>query len=311
MGQAVVIGGAGFLGKAVAQELIRRGRDVTSFDRSECGVDGVRSAVGDIADAHALTEVMAGVDEVYHLAGMLGTTELNDDLRRSVEVNIFGSLNVFEAAIRQRVPRVFNASKVHLWLNAYTVTKHAAEQLGRLLAHQSATRICSLRFLNIYGCGQKLAPVRKVLPTFAAQALRGLPIEVYGNGRQMIDMLYVDDAARLAVDFLESGYVDRALDCGSGVGMTVEALARAVNSFYGNDAGIEHVRMRPGETTTELQAVADMADYRSVVGPFTLSDPDTSLRITLEWYATLDAHEIDAALTFHGLAKPFDGSWRC
>jgi nucleoside-diphosphate-sugar epimerase len=309
---SVVIGGGGFLGRAIVGALLERGRSVIAFDRKPAGhseLSGVHVVSGDITDRACLDELFDGADEVYHLAGALGTTELDSELRNSIHTNVLGSLNVFEAAIDHHVPRVFFASKVHIWLNAYTITKHAAEQIGRLLAQRHPTRICSLRYLNLYGPGQKLYPVRKVLPTFAAQAMRGLPIQVFGDGEQLIDMLFVDDAARMTIDFLESGFVDRAIDCGSGVGMTVNELARRTNEFFSSDAGIQHVPMRRGEVVTTRQAVADVRDFEAFVGPVRLTDWDLAFKTTLEWYRDLDDHVIDAALSFHGLAQPFDGSW--
>ena len=309
---ALVIGSAGFLGRAVVAELNTRGRHVIAFDRTSVDSrhgDRVTYVVGDIVDRSSVDAVMAGVDEVYHLAGALGTSELDDQLRRSIDLNIMGSLNVFESAIRHHVPKVFFASKVHIWLNAYTITKHATEQIARLLTQQHPTRICSLRYLNLFGPEQKLYPVRKVLPTFALQALRELPIQVYGDGEQLMDMLYVDDAARMTVDYLDAGYVDRAADCGTGQGMSVNDLAERTNAYFGNSAGIEHVRLRKGEVRTEAQAVADMSLYTKIVGSVDLTDWESAFHSTLRWYAELDSHEIDAALNFHGLAHPFDGSW--
>lgn len=308
---AVVIGSGGFLGRAVVRELVGRGRDVLALDRTPIRhvTPGVRFVTGDVTDRSSLDAVFDGADEVYHLAGALGTSELDDRLRQSIHTNVLGSLNVFEAAIDHHVPRVFFASKVHIWLNAYTITKHAAEQIGRLMSHHHPTRICSLRYLNLFGPAQKLYPVRKVLPTFAIQAMRGLPIQVFGDGEQLVDMLYVDDAARMTVDFLDVGFVDHAVDCGSGIGMTVEALAERTNEFFGNRAGIQHVPMRRGEVRTTQQAVADTRELHELVGPSGLTDWEVAFTSTLEWYRQLDAHEIDAALSYHGLAQPFDGRW--
>ncbi|WP_319436684.1 NAD(P)-dependent oxidoreductase [Mycobacterium sp. RTGN5] len=309
---AVVIGSSGFLGRALVDELCSRGRSVVACDRKRPDHgehDNVRPVIIDITDRASLDAVVDGADEVYHLAGQLGTSELDDQLHQSITTNIIGSLNVFEAAIAQHVPRVFFASKVHIWLNAYTITKHAAEQIGRLLSQQHPTRICSLRYLNLFGPAQKLYPVRKVLPTFAIQAMRGLPIQVFGDGEQLIDMLYVGDAARITVDFLDVGFVDHAVDCGSGVAMSVNELAERTNAYFGNMAGIQHVPMRKGEVRTTRQAVAEPHTLEKLLGPTQLTDWDVAFGTTLAWYGALDSHTVDAALSFHGLAHPFDGTW--
>lgn len=310
--RSVVLGSSGFIGSSVVDELVARGHDVLAVDRSAPFVartEPVTRAQGDVRDRDALRELFDGADAVYHFAASLGTSELDSELRASVETNVIGALNVFEAAVAAHVPRVFFASKAHVWLNAYTITKHTAEQMARLFSHQHPVRICALRYFNVFGPGQKLAPVRKVLPTFAAQAMRGLPIQVYGDGEQTVDMLYVHDAARITVDYLDAGYVDRALDCGTGVPMTVNDLATAVNEHFGNGAGIEHALMRKGETPG-TRLVADPGPLVDQIGPLPLTDWSEALKTSLEYYAQLDPHAIDAALSFHALAQPFDGSWR-
>jgi nucleoside-diphosphate-sugar epimerase len=312
--RSIVIGGSGFLGRPLIDELAARQRDVVVVDRrpphpgDDPAPATIQYVAGDIRDPSTLRAAFEGADEVYHLAGDLGTSELDARIRGSIENNIIGSLNVFESALAARVPRVFFASKVHVWLNAYTVTKHCAEQLGRLITQQHPVRICSLRYLNLFGPGQKLYPVRKVLPTFAIQALRGLPIQIYGDGRQTVDMLYVGDAARLTVDYLEAGYTDRAVDCGTGVATTVLDVAGAVNQYFGNDAGVEFVPMRRGETPGSA-VVADTSMLTEILGPLDFTPFDVALKETLRSYADLDPHDVDAALAFHGLAQLADGSW--
>ena len=120
-----------------------------------------------------LRERFGGVDEVFHLAGKLGTAELDDTPTAAVEVNVLGSINVFEAAVSTGVSRVFHASKPNVWLNTYSITKHAAEKFAEMYDKAEAcdTLFRSLRYFNAYGPRQARGPVRKLMPTFVAQAL--------------------------------------------------------------------------------------------------------------------------------------------
>jgi UDP-glucose 4-epimerase len=201
------------------------------------------------------------------------------------------------------------ASKPSVWLNTYTFTKHTAEKMANLMTRYHPVKITVLRLLNIYGPGQKLYPVRKILPTFAAKALRGLPLEVYGDGMQTVDMLYSKDAARLIVAAMRGKFNPNAMDCGTGVEMTIREVAESVNRYYGNTAGIRCVAMRKGETPGTRLVAADTRDLVNAVGSLDLTPYQEALGHSLEYYKSLDAHEIDAALNFHGISQTFDMSW--
>jgi UDP-glucose 4-epimerase len=306
MRRAVVVGGSGFIGGEVVSALLAAGDEVVVFDRSvsqgrvdaRFGRHAARAVRGDIGDPEALRAAFARADEVYHLAGALGTSELDAQLRHAVEANVIGAVNVFEAAARAGVTTVFLASKPNVWLNAYSITKHAAEQLAQLVAERDGVRVCALRFFNAYGPRQSLRPVRKIVPTFAAQALRGQPLGVFGDGEQTVDMILAADAGRLAVELVRSGHAGPPIDCGRGVAMTVNEVAAAVNAYLGNRAGVTHLPMRPGETPG-TRLVADVAPLRAAVGEPRFAPWEESLAATLDWYARLDPREIDAAVAEH------------
>src|ERR1700761_8777037 len=199
--KAVVIGGLGFIGSEVVRVLLSKGVDVTVGDKLQAsrrcdelfGRGAVRSVQVDILDAPSLRRLTEGVDRVYHLAGKLGTSELDENAVEGIHVNIVGAVNVFAACVENRVPRVFYPSKPNVWLNTYTITKVAAEQFAQLYSTVGSTVICSLPYFNAYGPGQKTAPVRKIVPSFAERAMLGLPIEIFGSGNQVIDMIYSKD----------------------------------------------------------------------------------------------------------------------
>lgn len=303
--RVVVVGGQGFLGGAIAQELVNRGDSVVVLDKAadedacadQFGVGAVELVRGDITRPDDLYDAFRGADEVYHLAGVLGTSELEDSVLEAVEGNIVGSINVFAAALRADVPTVFFPSKPNVWLNTYTITKFAAEQFAQLYAAQHAIRIPSLRYFNAYGPRQSLSPIRKLVPAFAVQALRGSPLSIYGDGAQTVDLIYAPDLARCTVDFTRSGYAGEAVDCGRGLGVSVLDVAQWVNDFVENKGGVRHLPMRRGESpATEL--VASTTVLEQTIGGLEFADFDESLAETVRWYATRsDAELAQAAAT--------------
>ena len=85
-----------------------------------------------ILDAQSLRASTVGADRVYHLAGKLGTSELDDEVLAGIQINIIGAVNVFAASIENCVPVVFYPSKPDVWLNTYTITKFASKQFAQL-----------------------------------------------------------------------------------------------------------------------------------------------------------------------------------
>ena len=302
--KVVVTGGNGFIGTAIVLELLRRSSEVVVLDTAAVPrhLDGhardVTYIQGSILDKESLRTAFRGAAEVYHLAGKLGTSELDDNVEMAVTVNVIGAVNVFDAAVAARVERVFYPVKPNVWLNAYSITKYASEQFAQLYNQSGRVKICSLRYFNAFGPRQATVPIRKILPAFAVHALRGLPIEVYGNGEQTVDMVYAPDLAAMTVGFTRTAYAGEALDCGSGVGISVNEVARTVNEYLGNPAGVRHVAMRRGETPNTT-LVANNRRLLDLLGGFTFSKWEETLGTTLDWYASRDSNEIDRAVAFH------------
>jgi UDP-glucose 4-epimerase len=126
---------------------------------------------------------------------------------------------------------------------------------------ERGTVVNSVRCVNAYGPGQRAAPpfapgrVRKITPAFICRALSGMPIEVYGDGEQVSDMLYVGDLARVLVAALElavAGTVaPRVIEAGpikhTRVQFVAELVRDLARQYTGTTVPIEHLPMRPGE----------------------------------------------------------------
>ena len=289
--KAIVVGGQGFLGAAVVRELLARNDSVIVIDRcasqSACdtlfGKAAVEACVADIASRDSLRDAFRRADEVYHFAGRLGTSELDDDIRAAIDANITGAVNVLDAALAAGVPRVFYPSKPNVWLNTYTITKVAAEQFVELYRTRGL-QTTTLRYFNAYGRGQAAGPVRKIIPTFALQAVRGEPLSIYGDGEQTVDMIHASDIARITVDLTRCARLERPVDVGRGIPLTVNQVAADVLAHFGGGAGVVHLPMRVGETP-RTTLVADIAPIQQLLGDIVFADWRDSLAMTLDWYA--------------------------
>lgn len=262
MNNVLVTGGRGFIGRYVVDELKRRGFGVHILDRRQYPGEqfGELSVFGDIKDATLVTDAVSHVDGIIHLAGVLGTQETITNPRPAAETNILGGINVIEAAAQYDIPLV-NIAVGNFWMdNTYSITKNTVERLVRMTAKYRDKSMVSVRALNAYGPYQvPVAPygpsrVRKIMPSFACRALSGEPIEIYGDGSQVMDMIYVKDVAAILVTVLEaldSGSVVDDIEAGTGNPTTVNDIAdevvSAVHAIADKTATVEHLPMRPGE----------------------------------------------------------------
>jgi UDP-glucose 4-epimerase len=264
--KVLVTGGAGFIGSHVVDQLKSSGFTPVIFDRRKESA----SFLGDILNPTDVTEGMAHVDGFIHLAGILGTQETIQNPRPAIETNILGSLNILEAAAQYRVPGVCIGIGNHFMNNTYSISKSTVERLVHMYNAERGTRINIVRPMNAYGPRQTAsAPygsskVRKIAPALICRALRGHPLELYGGGSQISDMVYVQDVATAMVNALKAAMsdkvFDRVVEIGPADHLTVREIAEVVLQVTGSDSEIIALPMRPGEQPGATVA----ADYKTL-----------------------------------------------
>ena len=267
--RVLVTGGSGFIGGHVRDRLAADGHDPVIFDRHQhAGRDVI---LGDVRDATAVTEAVAHCEGVIHLAGVLGTAETITNPRPAAETNILGALNVLEACAQYGVPLVNIAVGNWFEYSTYSVTKNAAERFAGMYRRYRGLPVASVRAFNAYGPGQSVAApwgtsrVRKIIPSFIMRALHGVPVEVYGDGSQVMDMIYVTDVAGKLVSALEglaAGDVpEEPLEAGTGRPTTVAQVAEMtcaeVERQTGSTSPVTFLPMRPGETPGSVVLAKD------------------------------------------------------
>lgn len=295
MSKIIITGGNGFIGKAAVPELYRRGYEPVIFDRVK--YPDHESILGDIRDATAVTEAVAHADGVIHLAGVLGTSEAISNPLPAAETNILGGLNVLQACAQYKIPLVNIAVGNYFETSTYPITKNAMESFTRMYAKYRDTPACSVRAFNAYGPGQSVAhpygssQVRKIIPSFIARALHGEPIEIYGDGSQVMDMIYITDVARCLVQALENGPSGGVTYlAGTGRRTTVAEIAAAVGAEIWRETGhlapVKNLPMRPGETPGS-EVLADPEEVRKLLDPDSFVKLEDGLHEAVVYYREL------------------------
>lgn len=301
-----VTGGQGFIGSWVRRELMRRGYGVAIFDRylHTPRADNEGFFAGDVEDAHAVTEFAAHVDGIIHLAAVLGTQETINNPRPSAVTNIMGGLNVFEAAAQYRLPVVY-AGVGNAWMRdhatgSYTISKTCVEDYSRMYNAYRGGKISVVRPVNAYGPGQSIAApygsskVRKIMPAFICRALTNTPIEVYGDGEQVSDCVFVGDVAATFVTALEHtnehGPLLQPAEVGPLASSTVNGIAeliswRAAAAVGSTPVDVIHLPMRPGEVPGAVVR-ADTTTLEPLgIDPGNFVSLADGVRQTVDWYA--------------------------
>lgn len=309
--KVVVTGAHGFIGRYVVSELMSRGHDVLSFDHHQhhalfrdYSLDRtdrhMEVFLGDVRDDVQVTEAFAHADAFIHLAAVLGTQETIRNPRPAALSNLMGGLNVLEAAAQYGLPGVYICVGNHWMNNTYSITKTMIERFVKMFNKERKTAINCVRVVNAYGPRQSVAApfgtskVRKITPAFVCRALSGQPIEVYGDGEQISDMVFVGDVARTLVASLEvaaSGTVlDTVVEVGPIESHTVNEVAGLVASQAAMVTGADpvevvHLPMRPGEVAGDI--VTANSDTLNLVGihPRELVSLERGMEMTIDWYA--------------------------
>jgi UDP-glucose 4-epimerase len=263
-----ITGGAGFIGTATVEAARAAGHDVQLFDRTE-GHD----ILGDLSG-------LAGADHVIHLAGVLGTSELFETPDLAIDVNVKGTARILEWC-RESGAGYTGVTLPPAFRSVYTATKLCADALTTAWHHAFGVPTSVVRAFNVYGIGQKWGPghPQKFLPTFATRAWAGLPIEIWGDGEQTMDVVSTGDLARMLVE--ATGHGDDVLfDAGCGEEISVNDFANFVLKVTGSTAGVTHLPMRIGEVPSRIKATGEGWDR-------------------LDWRPKLDWAEVEQAVLWY------------
>ena len=158
--KALVTGGAGFVGRYLVRELLKRKIKTVVFDTMEADTvndlfpEGTTYIEGDILDADSLKKTAKGCDLIFHTAAIAEIDEARKNPIRTMNVNVIGTVNCLEAARANRVKRFCYASSVYASGNRgsfYRVSKQTGESLCKTYSEDFGLAYTILRYGSLYG----------------------------------------------------------------------------------------------------------------------------------------------------------------
>ena len=315
MPRFLVTGGAGFIGSHLVHALLEEGHAVRVLDDLSSGhrenlPQQVELAEADVTDPAAVESAIDDVDGCFHLAAIASVARSHRDWLRSHQVNLTGTINVFDRARpsrrRRELPVVY-ASTAAIYgncgsfpvdedspaapLSAYGADKHACELHARVAGAIHGVPTVGLRFFNLYGPRQDpLSPYSGVISIFADRLLRGEPVEIFGDGEQARDFIYISDAVqalRRAMRVATTGAF--VFNVCTGKATSVSSLADTMAELCGTKLVVRHRPARCGEVRISIGDPQRAVEQLGFTAQTTLAD---GLEVTLD--ALRRAPEVEA-----------------
>ena len=246
----LVTGGAGFIGRAVAEELMLQGHKVKTLDlavmKNVC-----HHKSGSILDPYMVAEQMKGCDYVIHLAAALGVKRTEARRLECLYINVQGMVNVLEACVKNKIKKIVFSSSSEIYGNQnkmpileespvnpisnYATTKLIGEEYLRAYFEAYSLNYSIVRFFNVYGERQR---EHFVIPRFVNAVCNDEPPIIYGDGKQVRSFCYVSDAAKGIVNalFCEEANGEVFNIGNNSEPISVEILAQKIISLNGIDS---------------------------------------------------------------------------
>jgi len=298
-----ITGGAGFIGSHVADAFVSAGDRVLVLDNLSSGrrenvPEGAELHVLDIRSPEAAALVReGGVDVLIHHAAQMDVRKSVEDPMFDAEVNVVGSLNLFEAARHGKVRQVifastggaiygeqdfFPATEDHPArpVSPYGVSKLAAERYLFFYNVAYGLDVTCLRYANVYGERQNPHGEAGVVAIFLNRLLAGQTPTINGEGKQTRDYVHVSDVVRANVAATgRPGF--NIYNVGTGIETSVVELYREIARAVGSDSAPQHGPAKPGE---QQRSVIDAGRLRADLGlpePIPMSQ---GLERTAAWF---------------------------
>lgn len=309
--KVLITGGAGLVGSHITDLLVKQGiAEIIILDNFTRGNQknlswalergSVKIVTGDIRDRQLLADVMQGVDVVFHQAA-IRINQCAEEPRLALEVLANGTFNVLEAAVNAGVKKVVAASSASIYGMAeefpttethhpynnrtiYGAAKTFNEGLLRSFYDMYGLDYVALRYFNVYGPRMDIYGVyTEVLIRWMERIAAGQAPLIFGDGKQTMDFVYIEDIARANILAAQADVTDEVFNIASGVESSLNDLAYSLARVMGSDLQPEYGAER--KVNPVQRRLADPSKARDLLGFEAQVSLEEGLRRLVKWWS--------------------------
>ena len=204
--KVLVVGGSGFLGSHVADELTEKGYEVTIFDQKKSTWinDNQKFIESDLLDREHVIKSLEGFNFVIHFAGIADIGESKQKPLETIETNFIGTANLLEGCRKNKIEKFIFASSVYVFSkygSFYGKSKQACELLIEEYQNEFNLDYIHVRYGSLYG---PRAQEWNGLKKYISEIIKNKQIDFSGNGEEKREYIHVKDAAIMTASLLES-----------------------------------------------------------------------------------------------------------
>jgi nucleoside-diphosphate-sugar epimerase len=309
--QALITGGAGFIGSHIAQALCRKGAKVRVLDNLSTGSeenlawskggDDLELIQGSADDAALLAKIVPGCDWVFHEAAVASVPQSVAQPLETNQHNLDSTLKLLIAARDAGVKRFLFASSSAIYgeseaefkheslppqpITPYGLQKYASERYGQLFHQLYGLPTVALRYFNVFGPRQSFnSPYSGVIARFCTAVLRGETPVIFGDGTQSRDFVFIDNIVQanlLAAEAPAERVAGRVFNGGTGGSISLRQLVADLNDLTGQDI---QPRFEPARAGDIRHSQADVSALKEATGYSPAVSWKDGLAQTLDFY---------------------------
>jgi UDP-glucose 4-epimerase len=294
MAKVCVTGAAGFIGGHLAEELLKDGHEVVGLDDFSSGKRETaallsadprfRLVEGSIVDPEVVARAVAGAKWVFHLAAIPSVPVSMNEPERTNAVNVGGTVNVLQAALRSKAERVVLASSCAAYgdapeqpknevlpprpISPYAAQKVACELYAQMYTRAYGLPCVALRFFNVYGPRQDpKSEYAAAIPRFVTRLLSGERPVVFGDGLQTRDFVHVSDVVRAhLLAATSAAAAGEVVNVASGRTASLLEMIALIKNAVGPAAAHLEPEHQPSRAGDLRASSADLTKARAVLG---------------------------------------------
>ena len=255
MKNVLVIGGSGFLGSHVSDQLSNSGYDVTIYDLTESKYlrKDQKMIIGSITNVKLLDKTIKNMQYVYHFAGIADIHESTLDPVNTINTNVMATTQIVDLCVKHKIKRFMYASTIYVYSSHGSFYKTSKQCSELIIENYSKThRLAStiMRYGSLYG---KRANHFNSIMKMIKQAIDQKKIVRSGSGKEVRDYIHIEDAANVSVKLLDSNekieYVmitgNQRMKIKEVVNMINEMMNNEIEIIYTNKSLDEHYQITP------------------------------------------------------------------